>query len=162
MLNKVLALAIDESMREIGAPKFTEEEKAYAAELEATCPANPPRAYPMPPVPLSEDIVGLFDEGGFAYNAADMGDVMHLVPSTMFSTVCYNLRADLHSWQVAACTGHSIGFKGMLFAAKVLALTSMKIYAEPERLAQAQAEFKEKMGDQVYICPIPAEINPPV
>lgn len=161
--NKVLAQAIDESMRELGAPVFTAEEKAYAAELEATCPQNPARTFTLEPnTPLDERIIGLYDEGGFAYNAADMGDIMQLVPSTMFGTVCYNQRADLHSWQVAACTGHSIGQKGMLYAAKVLATTAMKLFAQPTRIEAAKEELKENLHGATYKCPIPDDVMPPV
>ena len=163
MQNRVLALAIDEAMREIGAPAFTAEEKAYAAQLNRSCPQSPRRAYPVDPeTPLSEELLGLYDEGGFAYNASDIGDVSHLVPSTMFGTACYNLLGDLHSWQVAACTGHSIGQKGMLFAAKVLALTAVKLMEEPERVEQAKAEWRTAMQGKTYVCPIPPEVMPPV
>ena len=161
--NKVLAQVITQSMEEIGAPVFTPEEKEYAAQLNRTCPQSPRRPFPVDPdVPLDETILGLYDEGNFAYNASDIGDVSHLMPSTMFGTVCYNMLSDLHSWQVAACTGHSIGQRGMIFAAKVLALTAMKLIEDPQLVEQAQAEWRQQMKGIQYICPIPPEVQPPV
>lgn len=161
--NKALASVIDRAMREIGVPSYTPEEMQYAAQLNASCPQHPQRPYPVDPsVPLSEEILGLYEEGGFAYNASDIGDVSHLIPTTMFGTTCFNLLSDLHSWQVAACTGHSIGQKGMIFAAKTLALTCMKLIEQPELVAQAQAEWEGKMKGVTYVCPIPPEVMPPV
>ncbi|MBQ4424260.1 MAG: amidohydrolase [Lachnospiraceae bacterium] len=161
--NKVLAEAINEAMHELGGPKFTEEEKAYAAELDASCPAKPARLYSLPEGEhLDERIIGIYGEGTFAYNASDIGDVGHLVPATMFGTACYNMRADLHSWQVAACTGHAIGQRGMRYAAGILALASLKLFTEPERVARAKEEFDTMMDGETYLCPIPDEVRPPV
>ena len=161
--NSVLANTVFESMQEIGSPVYTDEEKAYAAQLNATCPQSPRRAYPVDPsIPLTEGIKGPFNQGGFAYNASDIGDVSHLLPTIMFGTVCSNFLSDLHSWQFAACTGHSIGQKGMLFAAQTLALSAIKLMTQPERIQAAAAEWKTAMAGTTYICPIPADIMPPV
>lgn len=161
--NEVLAFTVDQAMREIGAPTYTEEERTYAEQLNKTCPQAPKREYKADPsVSLSDELLGLFGAGQFAYNASDIGDVSYLVPTVMFGTSCFNLLADLHSWQAAACTGHSIGQKGMIFAAKVLALTALKLIAHPEMIAQAKAEWSRKTEGKPYRCPIPPEIVPPV
>jgi len=161
--NKTLAIELVRAMEEVGAPTFTAEEKEYAARLNASCPQRPARPYPVTPgVSLSEELLGMFDEGNFVYNASDIGDVSHLLPTTMFSTVCYNFLSDLHSWQVAACTGSSIGRKGMLFAAKVMALTGVRLLEHPELVAQAKEEWSGKMKGITYVCPIPPDVMPPV
>lgn len=161
--NKVLAEAIDKAMREIGVPEYTEEEIAYAKALNESCPQHPRRPYPVDPsIAIPTDIMGLYDEGNFVYNASDIGDVSMLCPTTMFETVCYNFLADLHSWQVAACTGHSIGQKGMLFAAKTMALTVMNLFESPDAIDRAKAEHKAALNGETYICPIPDDILPPV
>ncbi|MBQ2997104.1 MAG: amidohydrolase [Oscillibacter sp.] len=161
--NKVLAETVREAMESIGAPTYTEEEKAYAAALNASCPQSPRRAYKVDPsIAIFEGIKGPFNEGGFAYNASDIGDVSHLLPTVMFGTVCSNFLSDLHSWQFAACTGHSIGQKGMLFAAKVLAAAAVKLMTDPQRRQAALEEWKETMDGTQYLCPIPPEVMPPV
>lgn len=160
--NKALAETVCQTMEEIGAPVYTEEEKAYAARLNAGCPQSPRRPYRVDPsVVLFEGVKGLFNEGGFAYNASDIGDVSHLLPTIMFGTVCSNFLSDLHSWQFAACTGHSIGQKGMLFAAKVLAGAAVKLMSEPARIEKAKAEWRDTVAETEYICPIPPEVMPP-
>ena len=161
--NKTLAVQLAQAMEEIGPPTYTAEEKEFAAQLNTSCPQEPQRPYPVDPsVSISEELLGLFDEGSFVYNASDIGDVSHLIPTTMFSTVCYNFLSDLHSWQVAACAGHSIGQKGMIFAAKVMALVGIRLIQRPELVAQAKAEWVARTRDTAYVCPIPPDVMPPV
>ena len=161
--NHALARLVDAAMRELGAPEYTEEELAYAAQLNASCPPAPRRPYPVDPsTAVSRAFYGLYDEGGFIYNATDIGDVSLLLPTVMFGTACYNFLADLHSWQVAACTGHSIGQKGMLFAARIMALSAARLFADPALVQQAKAEHAEAVRGVEYVCPIPAKVRPPV
>ncbi len=56
-----------------------------------------------------------------------MGDVSWAVPTAGFSTATYVPGTPGHSWQAASCTGTTIGLKGMLNAAKVLALSAQEI-----------------------------------
>jgi aminobenzoyl-glutamate utilization protein B len=60
-----------------------------------------------------------------------------------------------HSWQIVASSGSSIGAKGMLLAAKTLALTAMDLLTKPDVLAAAQAEFQRKIKGKPYISPVP-------
>ena len=76
-------------------------------------------------------------------------------------TSTYNLAAPGHSWQVAACSGMSIGMKGMLYGAKVMAASAMKLVNEPKLLEEAKEEFKKQMNGRTYKCPIPKEIPVP-
>jgi aminobenzoyl-glutamate utilization protein B len=49
-----------------------------------------------------------------------------------------------------ACGGTTIGKKGMLLAAKVLAATAWDLYADPQRVAAAKAEFARKLVGAKY------------
>ena len=56
-----------------------------------------------------------------------------------------------HSWQATACGGMGIGFKGMMVAAKTMALTAIDCYTYLLTLvAQAKLEFKEDKSDYQY------------
>jgi aminobenzoyl-glutamate utilization protein B len=63
--------------------------------------------------------------------------------------------APWHSWPVVATGGKSIGHKGMVRAAKVLAATMVDLYEQPEALAAVQAEFKARKGDVQYESYVP-------
>jgi aminobenzoyl-glutamate utilization protein B len=53
-----------------------------------------------------------------------------------------------------------IGHKGMLFTAKVLALTALEFMANPTRLNAAREEFEQKIKATPYVCPIPDGVKP--
>ena len=55
-----------------------------------------------------------------------------------------------HSWQAVAAGGTSIGAKGMMVAARTMALTALALLAEPAHLATARAEFERKRGAYVW------------
>ena len=76
-------------------------------------------------------------------------------------TATSNLAAPGHSWKIRACAGMSMGMKGMLYGAKVMAATAMKMVEDPEILVQAKAEFAKRMNGKTYKCPIPKEIPIP-
>ncbi|MBP5225068.1 MAG: amidohydrolase, partial [Lachnospiraceae bacterium] len=65
-----------------------------------------------------------------------------------------------HSWQNVSCGGTSIGDKGLLYAAKVLAGAAADLYTDPELLKKAKAEFGTRTGKDGYLCPIPADAVP--
>jgi aminobenzoyl-glutamate utilization protein B len=54
----------------------------------------------------------------------------------------------------------SIGEKGMVHAAKAMALTATDFYLDPELRARARAEFEASTAGRPYKCPIPAHVKP--
>jgi aminobenzoyl-glutamate utilization protein B len=55
-----------------------------------------------------------------------------------------------------------IGHKGMLYAAKVLALGAAEFMQNPELVRKAQDEFKERRAASNYVSPIPDGLKPPL
>jgi aminobenzoyl-glutamate utilization protein B len=49
----------------------------------------------------------------------------------------------------------SIGHKGMAYAAKALAMTTVDLFEDPELVEQVKKEFKERKGDYEYEAMIP-------
>ena len=76
-------------------------------------------------------------------------------------TATCNLAAPGHSWQITACAGMSIGMKGMLYGAKVMAATAMKLVDDPKLVDEAKEEFKKQMNGRTYKCPVTEEIVVP-
>ncbi len=54
-----------------------------------------------------------------------------------------------------------LGEKGLLTAAKALALSAIRTMESPEVMKAAREEFVKKTGG-VYHCPLPDEVEPPV
>ena len=66
-----------------------------------------------------------------------------------------------HSWQAVASGGMSIGSKGMMVAAKTMALTTMELFSKPEEIVRARAEFVKRVGDFKY-APMVGDRKPPL
>ena len=90
-----------------------------------------------------------------------MGDVAHIVPTGAVSTATCNIAAPGHSWQITACAGMSIGYKGRIYGAKAMAEAAMRIYEDPSIAAKAKEEFDKRMHGRTYKCPIPNEVPIP-
>ena len=56
--------------------------------------------------------------------STDVGDISWHVPTSGFGTVCFAAGSPGHSWQNVAAIGSPIGHKGMMVAAKVMALSA--------------------------------------
>ena len=95
------------------------------------------------------------------YGSTDVGDVQHIAPGITFGTACWNMGAPGQHWNVTACSGSSIGTKGMIYAAKAMAAFGLKVMGDPELLAKAKKEFDESMGGKHYVCPIPDDVPVP-
>ena len=93
--------------------------------------------------------------------STDVGDVSQLVPVVRLSTPAAPKDAPWHSWAVVACTGMSIGHKGMLQASKALGMTMVDLFENPKLIKEVKAEFKERKGNSKYKAMIP-EGPPPV
>ena len=162
MANEYMAKMTYELMGQMEKPTYTQEELDFADALNKQSPnyemamangmlANGPIMTTLAPM------VKMLGGGG----STDVADVQHIVPCIMVSTATCNAAAPGHSWQITACAGHSIGYKGMLFGSEVLAAAAIKMMEEPEHLVAAKAEFDEYMKDKTYKCPIPMDIPIP-
>jgi aminobenzoyl-glutamate utilization protein B len=93
--------------------------------------------------------------------STDVGDVSWIVPEVKLSVTTAPKETPWHSWAVVACGGMSIGHKGMIYAAKALALTMVDLYQNKKLREEIKKEFLERKGDYVYEAILP-EGPPPV
>ena len=156
MPNFTLEQLLQEAMEAMGAPVFTAGEQRYAAALRSTyAPDTQGDA-------LESGIRPLCSTEAFSPGSTDVGDVSQLCPASQITTVTFPVAAPGHSWQNVACGTTSIAHKGMLFAAKALALSAQRLLSEPETLAAIQAEFARRSSVHGYLCPIPADAVPTI
>jgi aminobenzoyl-glutamate utilization protein B len=138
----------------LGPVPFTGEEQEFARSMQRATGVEPkgldgnvqPMKAPQPDPP-----------GG----STDVGDVSWVVPTLQFVVTTAPKDVPWHAWPVVACSGMSIGHKGMLHAAKTLAATAVDLFEDPETLAAIQAEFKEKTKGVIYKPYVP-DGPPPV
>ena len=87
--------------------------------------------------------------------STDVGDISWLVPEITLVATTAPANTAWHGWSVVACGGTSIGHKGMILAAKSLAMTMVDIFENEQLRKDVRAEFEQRKGDQVYKPYIP-------
>ncbi|MFM7396486.1 MAG: amidohydrolase [Gammaproteobacteria bacterium] len=136
--NDVLAAAIDVNLRRVGGVSYDATEQAFAEKLFTT---------------LGKTDVALGSEREvqpigrrLGMGSTDVGDVSWMVPTIGFRTATWVPGTPAHSWQAVAAGGMTIGLKGMENASKILALTAVDLFTQPELIARARAEFEQRRG----------------
>ena len=156
-------------MNELGPLEFTDEERQYAQEIINGYPEDVIKSSTKP-LKIPEDdkkqplLGGIYepnDPKAVMSGSTDVGDVSWIAPTVQIMTTCWALGVPGHSWGITATGAMSIGHKGMLQAAKIMAITAAELVENPEALEKAKVEFKDALGDQVYSTPIPAGGMPP-
>ncbi|MDR1800641.1 MAG: amidohydrolase [Lachnospiraceae bacterium] len=163
MNNHVLAGVVKEAMDEVPQEEWDEKDLAFAKDIDKHNPAlveSLQAKYGLP------EGMHLYEGGGAitnfnSFGSTDMGDVMHIVPTAYCFTGCTSLGTPNHSWQFCACAGSSIGEKGMILGAKIMAVFGAKLLNNPKIVKEAKAEFDKAMNGRTYKCPIPKEIPAP-
>jgi aminobenzoyl-glutamate utilization protein B len=141
LVNETGARLLHANLQWLGPAVYTEQEQAFARQIQ--------RATGVPEAGMYtgvKPLEGQPQEGG----STDVGDVSWIAPTLHVSVATAPLDAPWHGWPVVATGGMSIGHKGMVRAAKVLAATMVDLYERPDALADVKAEFKAKKGDIVY------------
>jgi len=172
--NLVLSQLLLEKLQAVGDLSFTAEEQAFAQQLQGTfAPGTLDHAFEltqrqvrceldpaMIATPLWEQILPHVETHMVMPGSTEVGDVSQITPTAQLTTCCWPLGTPGHSWQIVASSGSSIGFKGMLLAAKALALSGLDLLTRPDLLAAAQAEFKRKKNGTPYVSPLQEGATP--
>ena len=161
MANEYMSDLIFEALNNIPGPEYTEEELAFADALNKQSPmyAQCLAAGELDNGPMFKGVAPISRRSGGG--SSDVADVQHIVPCVMVYTATYNAAGPGHSWQITACAGHSIGYKGMLYGAEVVAASALRMIEEPGHIEKAKEEFDRVMKGQTYKCPIGPEIPIP-
>lgn len=177
--NHYLADLQFQAMQSIGPIHFTPEEIKFAQQINDGFPdtnedyiedmieyykpttenAEALNAYRDLPL-IGENFIGL-DEQIIATGSTDVGDLSQIVPVSLLNTTCFPTGCPGHSWGNVAAAGMSIGHKGMMHAAKVMALTAVELYSDPDHLVEIHREFDQKRGGKTYVPMIPKDAKPP-
>jgi aminobenzoyl-glutamate utilization protein B len=86
--------------------------------------------------------------------STDVGDVSWVVPTVGLSTATWVPGTAAHSWQAVAAGGTSIGIKGMMVAAKSMALTAVDLFSDPKVIEASWVEFRNRTGNEFRYEPL--------
>ncbi len=144
LLNRTLAGVMQQNFEKVGGVSYTAEEIDFAKKLQATFgfPVNA-----IDSAGVVKKLRILSDAGG---GSTDVGDVSYAVPTVGLRAATWVPGTPAHSWQAVACGGTDIGVKGLVVAAKTMALTAIDLYTNPGTIEQAQKEFKAVLGNYKY------------
>ena len=160
---------------EVGLPEYSAEEKALAEALRKT--------YDVPVAPgiaagfdadiaadvaertngLSDALCGFimpeYHSAGFVAGSTDVGDVSWQTPAAQVHCVTFPFGAAGHSWQNVSSGGTSLGHKGLINAAKIIACAAIELMNDPDTLQKARDEFARRTKSG-YVCPIEPDAVP--
>ncbi len=174
MYTKVVSDVISDSMKKVGTPRFNKNDIDFANELKKSIPKNsvegfyryiPPDMMEFAKVilsqPLNKIIIPPIDKGMVELGSTDVADVSWKVPLGEFGTACEIIGSPGHSWQNVVTSGMSIGHKGMLTAAKILAVSTLEFLQNPNLVENALKEHNIVHKDKPYKSPLPDGLKPP-
>lgn len=152
--NETLSMAMHKNLEKVGGVIYTPEEKAFAEKLSNTFGTQK----------VSIESAATIQPFGYSHTnaSADTGDVSWVVPTVGMTAATYVPGTPGHSWQAVSCTGSTIGYKGMMVAAKTLTLTAMDLFTDSKLLEASKKEFNEKRGSGFKYESLVGNIPPPL
>ncbi|MCS7120118.1 MAG: amidohydrolase [Nitrososphaerota archaeon] len=170
--NRTIAEVIVKNMREIGLPRYTDEEMRIAEEvaksisrevkIEELKKSGRPGWDRLVDKIIDDEVPDPWGDGEWSHGSTDVGDVSWQVPTVEFNTAAWVLGTPAHSWQAVAQSGTSLGHKSLIFAAKVMATTALDLLSDNHLLEQARMEHSKRLGSRNYESPLPEYAKPPL
>lgn len=140
--NVALQEVMHRNLETVGGIEYNQDERRFAETIRESFTDPPPLEHSWTVQPFE------FQQ---TYASADTGDITWLVPSANLTTATWVPGTSAHSWQAIAAGGTSIGAKGMMVAAKTLALTAIDLFGADDVITASRAEFDDRRGaDFVY------------
>ncbi len=137
--NKTLADIQQRALEKVGGYTLNPEERTFAEQIQKS------PNFLAKPLDMTSQVQKLRRSDGDG-GSTDVGDVSWVVPTVQLNTATWVPGTAAHSWQAVAAGGMSIGTKGMMVAAKTMALTATELFTQPATLAAAKAEFDAARG----------------
>ena len=157
LLNQILSTNLYENLKTVGGVTYDKTEEDFALKI---FPSLNRKDVNISDAALVKPYADQSDE---AFGSTDVGDISWLVPTAGISSATWVPGTAAHSWQAVAAGGMSIGHKGMMVAAKTMALTIMDCLVSPEMLKNAKLELlKRRGGDQFKYEALLGDRNPPL
>lgn len=179
--NLTLCRVLSDALHQVGAPCWDQEDKKQAehfrkAIAESNIRGRDPFMTGVNPEeapeyfathPLSDRVADMLESTPVVIpSSTDVGAVSYVVPTAQFVVACKATGTPNHSWLTTAQGCSSIAHKGMLTAAKGLALGAVMILEQDEKekgalLRTAKEELIKKTGGR-FVPPFPDTIEPDV
>ncbi|KAA2213173.1 M20 family metallopeptidase [Teichococcus oryzae] len=169
--NAPLERVMQDNFMRLGPVPFDEADREFARKIQATLsPQDIASNYnrsgfqPRPDLPLTDAIQPPVAErsGPSLIGSTDVGDVSWVVPTVQASGATLAIGTPAHSWQWTAQGKMPAAHKGMVHVAKAMAGTAVDLLSDPSLIPAARADLAARTGATPYVCPIPADVAPPL
>lgn len=153
--NETIAKLMYKNLNTVGGYQLNAEERLFAEQLQITfdAPANLENTNMIMPYKVQEKGTG---------GSTDVGDISWVVPTAGVRTCTWVPGTPSHSWQAVASGGTSIGTKGMMVAAKTMALTAADLFLNAGTIVEAKKELARRRGPDFKYVPLTGSRNPPL
>lgn len=142
LINKTLAVAMQNNLKKIGGVVYTPAEQLFAKSIQSSfigLAESIDSAAIVKPLHVEEN-----------QGSTDVGDVSYTAPTVGLEAATWVPGTSAHSWQAVACGGTDIGIKGMMVASKTMAFTAVDLFTNPELIKKAKQEFVKAKGTYQY------------
>jgi aminobenzoyl-glutamate utilization protein B len=167
--NTPLEEAMYQNMLRLGPVPFDAADREFAAKIQATLSNEDiESSYRRAGIPVRENtplcdfIVPLDAKGEPMIGSTDVADVSWAVPTVQARVATHAIGTPGHSWQITAQGKVPAAHKGMVHAAKIMAGTAIDVMSDEVLMARAKKDHQERTTKQPYVCPIPADVKPPI
>ncbi len=154
--NVALQEALYANLQQVGGVSYTPEERAFAEAIQRTLEAG------APPLEIATQIAPFRVVEQGSGGSTDVADVSWVVPTGGMRSATWVPGTAAHSWQAVAAGGMSIGNKGLIVAAKTLAMTAVDLFTTPSLVVAAKAEHRERVGPDFVYKPLVGDRAPPL
>lgn len=141
LINNTLAVAMQKNLEKVGGVTYTPQEIEFGKKLQSSFD------FKFPSIESAATVKLLKPEDDKGKASTDVGDVSWIVPTVGLNAATWIPGTPAHSWQAVACGGTEIGIKGLMVAAKTMALTAIDLYTDPSLIEKAKDEFKKARGN---------------
>ena len=174
--NKILSDRIYSNLKDAPKIQYTKEEYDFATAIDNTI-TNAPNLIAMANITaddanqsntqmqgkaLYEDILPFYIDkvAPTSPGSTDVGDVSYFVPTGQVVTTCWTYKTSPHTWQVVSVGKSGIAYKGMMFAAQVMAGAAIDAIEDDDIIQNAKKELAGRVANNPYKCAIPKDVMP--
>ena len=154
--NRPIALAMDENIKKIGLPSWSENDQQFAKALQTLMGAEQPEGLATELAGITPDL-----EQPISGGSDDIGDISWNVPTV---TLRYpsNVRGlQGHHWSSAMAMATPIAHKGAIAGAKVMASTMLDLISNDTLVEEAQNYFDDVQTAEEQYRPFISPDDPP-
>jgi len=155
--NETMSRIVHNNLSTVGGVHYSAEEKIFAEKIVESFEYADNVS-----LELSENIAPFKVIRKGRGGSTDVGDVSWAVPTAGLRAATWVPGTSAHTWQAVAAGGTSIGQKGMIVAAKTMALSAMDFYNDPSLLKTAKEELDKLIGPNFIYESLLGDREPPL